>query len=167
ASNLVVSLIRNFISDKVRIPVFITVIAGFVTIVQLLIKAYVPVLDESLGIFIPLITVNCIILGRAEAFASKNNVFDSMLDGLGMGLGYTFSLVMISVIRQVLGTGIINLTNPMTDQLIFQLRIIPENYKISMFTTSTGAFLTFALLAAALAAYKNSLEPKTKKKGVK
>lgn len=166
-SNAVISLMRNIIPDDIRIPVYIVIIAAIVKAIEMLIHAYMPSIYNALGVFIQLIVVNCIILGRAEAFASKNNVFDSMLDGLGMGLGYTFSLVMISVIRQVLGTGIINLTNPMTDQLIFQLRIIPENYKISMFTTSTGAFLTFALLAAALAAYKNSLEPKTKKKGVK
>lgn len=104
-SNLVVSLVRNMISDKVRIPVFITIIAGFVTIVQFLIKAYVPVLDESLGIFIPLITVNCIILGRAEAFASKNKPLASIVDGLGMGIGFTLTLFLMGGIREIFGNG--------------------------------------------------------------
>jgi electron transport complex protein RnfE len=104
-SNVVISLLRKFIPDKVRIPAFITVIAGFVTIVQLLLKAYVPSLDKALGIFIPLIVVNCIILARAEMFASKNNVFLSMLDGIGMGLGFTLALLIIGTVRELLGNG--------------------------------------------------------------
>ena len=104
-SNMLISLLKNFIPDKVRIPAFIVVIATFVSIVDLLIQGFVPALSESLGLFIPLIVVNCIVLGRAEAFASKNGVFDSMLDGIGMGLGFTLSLTLIGAIRQLLGSG--------------------------------------------------------------
>ena len=106
-SNFVISLIKNFIPDKVRIPAFIVVIASFVTIIQMLMQAYVPSLYASLGVFIPLIVVNCIILGRAEAFASKNNALDSALDGLGIGLGFTLSLTLIGAVREMLGSGAI------------------------------------------------------------
>ena len=99
------SLIKNLIPDKVRIPAFIVVIASFVTVIQLLMEAYVPSLYETLGVFIPLIVVNCIILGRAEAFASKHNVLDSALDGLGIGLGFTLSLTVIGAVREILGSG--------------------------------------------------------------
>ena len=104
-SNIVISLIKNLIPDKVRIPAFIVVIASFVTVIQLLMEAYVPSLYETLGVFIPLIVVNCIILGRAEAFASKHNVLDSALDGLGIGLGFTLSLTVIGAVREILGSG--------------------------------------------------------------
>ncbi|MBQ5371252.1 MAG: electron transport complex subunit E [Rikenellaceae bacterium] len=106
-SNIVISLIKNLIPDKVRIPAFIVVIASFVTVIQLLMQAYLPSLYKSLGIFIPLIVVNCIILGRAEAFASKNGAFDSALDGLGIGLGFTCSLTLIGAVRELLGSGAI------------------------------------------------------------
>lgn len=104
-SNLVISLIKNFIPDKVRIPAFIVVIASFVTIIQMLMQAFVPALYASLGVFIPLIVVNCIILGRAEAFASKNGPLDSILDGVGIGLGFTVSLTVIGAVREILGGG--------------------------------------------------------------
>ena len=106
-SNIVISLIKNLIPDKVRIPAFIVVIASFVTVIQLLMQAYVPGLYKSLGIFIPLIVVNCIILGRTEAFASKNGAFASALDGLGIGLGFTCSLTVIGAVRELLGSGAI------------------------------------------------------------
>lgn len=106
-SNIVISLIKKLIPDKVRIPAFIVVIASFVTVIQLLMQAYLPSLYQSLGIFIPLIVVNCIILGRAEAFASKNNALDSALDGLGIGLGFTLSLTLIGAVRELLGSGAI------------------------------------------------------------
>ena len=122
---------------------------------------------SSLGLFLPLIVVNCIILGRAEAFASKNGVLDSALDGLGMGLGYTCALIVMSLIRQVIATGLINFTNPFTNQLIFEVRLIPESFTISMFGSPTGAFLTFAVLAAALTAYKNAQAAKAAKKEAK
>lgn len=104
-SNMLISSLKNFIPDSVRIPAFIVVIATFVSIVDLLLQSYVPALSESLGLFIQLIVVNCIVLGRAEAFACKNKVFDSMLDGLGMGLGFTLSLTIIGIIREFLGSG--------------------------------------------------------------
>ncbi len=104
-SNFVISIIKNLIPDKVRIPAFIVVIASFVTIIELLMKAYVPALYATLGVFIPLIVVNCIILGRAEAFASKNGPFDSILDGVGIGLGFTLSLTTIGAVREILGSG--------------------------------------------------------------
>lgn len=106
-SNIVISLIKNLIPDKVRIPAFIVVIASFVTIIQMLMQAFVPSLYAALGVFIPLIVVNCIILGRAEAFASKNGAFDSALDGLGIGLGFTLSLTVIGAVREILGSGAI------------------------------------------------------------
>lgn len=104
-SNMVISMIKNIVPDKVRIPVFIVVIASFVTIIEMLMKAYVPSLYASLGVFIPLIVVNCIILGRAEAFASKNGILDSALDGIGIGLGFTLSLTTIGAVREILGSG--------------------------------------------------------------
>lgn len=104
-SNMVISMIKNIVPDKVRIPVFIVVIASFVTIIQMLMQAYVPSLYASLGVFIPLIVVNCIILGRAEAFASKNSVWDSALDGIGIGIGFTLSLTFIGAVRELLGAG--------------------------------------------------------------
>ncbi len=104
-SNIAISMLRKFIPAKVRIPAYVTVIAGFVTIVQMLLKAYVPTLDKALGIFIPLIVVNCIILARAEAFANKNNVTASVVDGFGMGIGFTLALIMIGSIREILGNG--------------------------------------------------------------
>ena len=106
-SNMAISLIKNLIPSKVRIPAFIVVIASFVTIIEMLMKAYIPALYASLGVFIPLIVVNCIILGRAEAFASKNGLFDSALDGVGIGLGFTLSLTAIGAVREVLGSGAI------------------------------------------------------------
>ncbi len=104
-SNFVISLVKNLIPDKVRIPAFIVIIASFVTIIQMLMQAFVPALYASLGVFIPLIVVNCIILGRAEAFASKNGAFDSILDGVGIGLGFTLSLTTIGLVREILGSG--------------------------------------------------------------
>jgi electron transport complex protein RnfE len=106
-SNMAISLIKNLIPSKVRIPAFIVVIASFVTIIEMLMKAYIPTLYASLGVFIPLIVVNCIILGRAEAFASKNGVLDSALDGVGIGLGFTLSLTAIGAVREILGSGAI------------------------------------------------------------
>lgn len=164
-SNVIISLIRNITPNEIRIPVYIVVIATLVKIIQMLIKAYAASLDTALGVFIPLIVVNCIILGRAESFASKNNVFDSALDGLGMGLGYTCSLVIMSLIRQVLSTGVVNFANPFDmTQMIFEFRIIPEDFIITAFKDPFGAFITFALLAAALAGYKNHKEAKAQAK---
>lgn len=162
-SNVIISLIRNITPSEIRIPVYIVIIATLVKVIQMLIKAYAPSLDSALGVFIPLIVVNCIILGRAEAFASKNGIVDSALDGLGMGLGYTVSIIVMSLIRQILATGIISFDNPFdVTQNIFSLRIIPEDFTISMFSQPFGAFCTFACLAAGLVAFKNHQENKAK-----
>ena len=134
-SNLVISLIKNFIPDKVRIPAFIVVIASFVTIIQMLMQAYVPSLYASLGVFIPLIVVNCIILGRAEAFASKNGAIDSMLDGVGIGIGFTLSLTTIGAVREVLGSG-----------AIFGYSLGIGEYMPLVFVLAPGAFLVLGYL---------------------
>ncbi|MBE6214009.1 MAG: electron transport complex subunit E [Rikenellaceae bacterium] len=134
-SNLVISLIKNFIPDKVRIPAFIVVIASFVTIIEMLMQAYVPSLYASLGVFIPLIVVNCIILGRAEAFASKNGAFDSILDGVGIGLGFTLSLTVIGAVRELLGSG-----------AIFGYSFGVADYMPLVFVLAPGAFLVLGYL---------------------
>ena len=133
-SNIVISLIKNLIPDKVRIPAFIVVIASFVTVIQLLMEAYVPSLYETLGVFIPLIVVNCIILGRAEAFASKHNVLDSALDGLGIGLGFTLSLTVIGAVREILGSG-----------SVFGYKFIEGDGMIA-FVLAPGAFLVLGYM---------------------
>lgn len=134
-SNLVISLIKNIIPDKVRIPAFIVVIASFVTIIQMLMQAFVPALYASLGVFIPLIVVNCIILGRAEAFASKNNPFDSMLDGIGIGLGFTLSLTVVGAVRELLGSG-----------AVFGYSFDIGDYMPLIFVLAPGAFLVLGYL---------------------
>jgi Na+-translocating ferredoxin:NAD+ oxidoreductase subunit E len=147
-SNVIIAAMRKITPNEIRIPVYIVVIATLVKIAELLIQAYATELYVALGVFIPLIVVNCIILGRAEAFASKNTILDSAIDGIGMGLGYTVGLILISVIRQVLSSGIVNFSNPFTQQMIFEIRLIPQNFVIAMFSQPAGAFLTFAVLAA-------------------
>ncbi len=137
-SNLVISLLRNFIPDKVRIPAFITVIAGFVSVVQMLVKAFTPSLDEALGVFLPLIVVNCIILARAEMFASKNPVLPSVLDGLGMGIGFTATLTLMGMIRELLGAG-----------TIFGLTVTAEVIDpMIIFLLPPGGFFVFGILVA-------------------
>ena len=164
-SNVIISMIRKITPDEIRIPVYIVIIATLVTIIQMLIQAFAPALNESLGVFIPLIVVNCIILGRAESFASKNGVFDSALDGIGMGCGYTLAVLSMSVIREVLSTGGILITNPFnTAQVILDSSLFPEDFTISLFGSPVGAFITFACLAAAVGAYKTHLDAKEKAK---
>ncbi len=143
-SNIVISLLRNVIPQKVRIPAFITVIAGFVSIVQLLVKAYAPAIDASLGIFLPLIVVNCIILARAEMFASKNSVFPSLLDGLGMGIGFTVTLSLMGLIREIIGTGQIAFSESAVIPLTSGLGIEP----MLIFILPPGGFFVFGLLIA-------------------
>jgi electron transport complex protein RnfE len=160
-SNVVVSLIAKITPDDIHIPVYIVVIATLVTILEMFMHAYTPDLYTALGAFLSLIVVNCIILGRAEAYACKHNVIDSAKDGLQMGLAYTCSLLCMALIRQILGTGVLELTNPFAGSaVIFSLRIIPEAYTIPFFTGETGAFFTFACLAAAVAIYKDSVQKK-------
>ena len=167
-SNVIISLVRNITPEEIRIPVYIVIIATLVKIIQMFIEAYAPALNTSLGVFIPLIVVNCIILGRAEAFASKHGVLDSALDGLGMGLGYTLAVTSMSLIREVLSTGMINLVNPFDEtQVLFNIRILPDDYVISMFSSPVGAFVTFAILAALVSVYKNHADQKVAAKEVK
>ena len=136
-SNVVISLLKNLIPDKVRIPAFIVVIATFVTMVQLLMQAYLPSIYDVLGLFIPLIVVNCIVLGRAEAFAAKNTVGLSALDGLGMGLGFTLALTLIGAVRELLGTG-----------SLFGMNLYSETYGMLIFVLAPGAFIVLGYLMA-------------------
>lgn len=137
-SNIVISLLRKVIPDSVRIPCYIVVIASFVTLVQMLIQAFVPALYDMLGVFLPLITVNCIILGRAEMFAGKNNVGKSVLDGIGMGLGFTLALMAMALIREVFGAGtFFGLTIP-----------VLSNYKIEILTKAPGGFMVYGIMIA-------------------
>lgn len=160
-SNVIISCVRKITPDEIRIPVYIVIIATLVKIIQMLIQAYAPSLNTSLGVFIPLIVVNCIILGRAEAFASKNGILDSALDGLGMGLGYTLAVLAMSFIRELISTGGIKVVNPFNEaQVWLNLHIIPENFTISIFGSSVGAFITFAVLAATVGAYKQHVTAK-------
>ena len=137
SSNAVISLLKNVIPDMVRIPAFIVVIATFVTIIEMMMNAYVPTLAESLGIFIPLIVVNCIVLGRAESFASKNGVVSSIFDGVGIGLGFTLALTLLGASRELLGTG-----------KIFSQTIYPEQYGSLLFVLAPGAFIVLGFLIA-------------------
>ena len=136
-SNAFISLLRKVIPDKVRIPAFIVVVASFVTIIQLLLQAFLQDLNNALGVYIPLIVVNCIILGRAESYASKNPVLPSIFDGLGMGLGFTVGLTLIGICREVLGSG-----------AIFGFEFIPADFHITFFVLAPGAFLVLACLTA-------------------
>ncbi len=163
-SNMIISAIRKITPNEIRIPVYIVVIATLVKSVELLLHAYMSTLYENLGVFISLIVVNCIILGRAEAFASKNGVLDSALDGLGMGLGYTFSLLLISTVRQILATMSLSLSNPLTTQTIFSISFdFLKDFQIPLFGTSAGAFLTFACFAALFSVLKNRSNAKATK----
>lgn len=136
-SNILISLLRKIISDNIRIPAYIVIIATLVTTVQMLLQAYIPSLYTALGIYIPLIVVNCIILGRAESFASKNNVIVSAFDGLGMGIGFTIALTLIGFVREILGAG-----------SVLGTVLIPERYHITAFVLAPGAFFALAVLTA-------------------
>ena len=141
-SNIVISMLRKFIPNKIRIASYIVIIAGFVTVVEMLLKAYVPALSESLGIYIPLIVVNCIILGRAEAFASKNGVIASMFDGIGMGMGFTCALTLIAAVREVLGAG-----------TFAGIKLFGDSFQpMSIMILPPGAFLTLGILLAVITA---------------
>ena len=149
-ANVVISALRNIIPGQVRIPCYITVIAGFVTLVQMIVKAFIPSLDASLGVFLPLIVVNCIILGRAEMFASKNGIFDSALDGLGMGIGFTITLTVMGSIREILGSG------SWMSGLDGIIPFLPEGFAIkvlpiepfTIMTSAPGGFFVFGVLMA-------------------
>ena len=151
-SNLFISLLRNVISEKIRIPAFIVVIASFVTIVEMLLKAYLPDLSQTLGVYIPLIVVNCIIFARAEAFAFKNGPVESLGDGLGMGLGFTFAITLLSCIRELLGSG-----------KIFGMQVMPEAFQpMGIMLQVPGGFITLGLLLLAVNALKKAFAGKEK-----
>ena len=150
-SNAFISLLRKVIPDKVRIPAFIVIIASFVTVMELLLEGFLPSLYDALGIYIPLIVVNCIILGRAEAYASKNPVLPSLFDGIGMGLGFTIALTMIGAVRELLGAG-----------QIFGMTVMPSGYvPVSIFIMAPGAFFVLAMLTA----IQNQVKINGEKKG--
>ena len=136
-SNLAISLLRKIVPDKIRIPCFVVVIATFVTIVQMLLKAYVPALDKALGLYIPLIVVNCLILARAESFACKNKPLPSLVDGFAMGLGFTIALTILGAVREILGAG-----------SVFGVAFLPETFNTLLFILPPGAFLTLGCLMA-------------------
>ncbi len=138
-SNFIISAIKNLIPDMVRIPSFVVVIASLVTVLQMLLQAFAPSVYESLGLFIPLIVVNCIILGRAEAFAAKNGPVSSIFDGIGMGLGFTLGLTLLGAVRELLGTG-----------KIFSMQVFPEQYGALMFVLAPGAFIALGYLIAVI-----------------
>ena len=164
ASNIIVSLLRKLIPDEIRIPVYIIVIATLAKCVEMLMNAYTPELFNSLGVFIALIVVNCVILGRAESFASKNTVVDSILDALGMGIGYTVAIVMIAFCRELIGTGGIKFLNPFdASKIVFEFSLFKE-YAISLLTQPAGSFLTLGCLLAGCQVYKNKKEVKNNAK---
>lgn len=144
-SNIIISLIKNLTPDMVHIPVYIVVIATLVTIVQFSLAAYMPDVNKSLGLFIPLIVVNCIILGRAESYASKNNVLNSALDGVGIGLGFTIGLTILGICRELLGNG-----------TVFGLSILPSEYSMLIFILPPGAFLTLGYIIAIINRFKKA-----------
>lgn len=148
-SELIISLFRKHIPDAIRLPVFIIVIAAFTTIVQLLLSAYVPALSDSLGVFLPLIVVNCIIMGRVESFSSKNTPALAMLDAIGMGLGYTWVLVAISFIREFIGTG-----------KFFGFQVFPADNAIAFFSSAPGGFFAFGIMIVITEAISNAAEKK-------
>lgn len=156
-SNIIISLLRNIIPDKVRIPCFIVIIATFVTIVRMVMEAYLPDLYSSLGLFLPLIVVNCIILGRAESFASHNPVGESALDGLFMGIGFTVAITLMGIVREFLGNA-----------SFMGIELWDKNvFSIGFFTTSAGAFLTYGLFIAGFTAIQNAIEKKAQAKAQK
>lgn len=159
-SNVVISLLRKVIPDQIRIAAYIVVIAGFVTMVDLLLKAYIPALSDSLGVFIPLIVVNCIILGRAEAFASKHGVLASAADGLTQGIGYTAALIIMCIVRELLGSGTFGAGVFGADGI----RILPEQYPALMIILPVGGFLTLGCLIAFSQWFNRKLAEKEEKK---
>lgn len=142
-SNVVISLIKNIVPDKVRIPVFVVVIAAFVSTLQMLMEAYLPDINKSLGLYIPLIVVNCIILGRAEAFACKNNPLASACDGIGIGIGFTIALTLLGAVRELIGSG-----------SVFGLTLLPETCNVLLFVLPPGAFITLGYLIAIVNKFK-------------
>ena len=152
-SEIIISLFHKLIPDAIRLPIFIIIIAAFTTIVQLVLAAYLPSLSEALGVFLPLIVVNCIIMGRVESYASKNTVPHSIFDALGMGIGYTWVLTAISIIRELIGNG-----------TFLNTRVIPEAYTVGLFSKAPGGFIIFGLMIAITASISKAIDDKKKAK---
>ena len=157
-SNLLVSLLRKLIPEEIKTPAYIVIIATFVTIVKMLTNAFLPELYSSLGVFISLIVVNCIVLGRAEAYASKNGPFDSFIDALGMGAGYTLAIIIMAFFRELLGTGAFTFGKIFTFIPVTKLQIIPKGYEIMIFQNPAGAFIVFGVILGVIAFIKNRKE---------
>ena len=154
-SSVLVSLLRKVISEEIRTPAYIVIIATFVTLVKMFTNAFLPALYSTLGVFISLIVVNCIVLGRAEAYASKNNPFDSLIDALGMGVGYALALILMAFFRELIGSGALSIGKVFTFIPEATLRIIPKGYEIKLFQDPAGAFIVFAIILAVIAFIKN------------
>ena len=154
-SNLLVSLLRKFITEEIKTPAYIVIIATFVTIVKMLTNAFLPELYSTLGVFISLIVVNCIVLGRAESYASKNKPFDSLIDALGMGLGYTLALIIMAFFRELIGTGGFSFGKIFTFIPECSFTPVPKEWRISMFQNPAGAFIVFGVILAVIAFIKN------------
>ena len=154
-SNVLVSLLRKLIPEEIKTPAYIVIIATFVTIVKMMTNAFLPELYSTLGVFISLIVVNCIVLGRAEAYASKNGVFDSFIDALGMGVGYTLAIILMAFFREVLGTGALTIGKIFNVGGVYSLTIIPKGYQITLFQNPAGAFIVFGLILGVLAFIQN------------
>ena len=154
-SSVLVSLLRKLIPEEIRTPAYIVIIATFVTIVKMMTNAFLPELYSTLGVFISLIVVNCIVLGRAEAYASKNGVFDSFIDAIGMGVGYTLAIMLMALFREIIGTGAFSFGAIFSFIPAFKLQIIPVGYEISLLQTPAGAFIVFGLILSIIAFIKN------------
>ena len=154
-SSILVSLLRKVISEEIRTPAYIVIIATFVTIVKMMTQAFLPELYSTLGVFISLIVVNCIVLGRAEAYASKNGVFDSFIDALGMGVGYALALILMAFFREIIGAGSLSIGKVFTFIPQYTLQILPKGYAIKLFQDPPGAFIVFAIILAVIAFIKN------------
>ncbi|MFV0424219.1 MAG: electron transport complex subunit RsxE [Bacilli bacterium] len=155
-SNVVVSLMKNLIPDEIRIPAFIVIIAAFVTIIEMLTNAYAGALADSLGVFIPLIVVNCMILGRAESYASQNNVFNSFIDAIGMGVGFTLAIMILAFFRELLATGAISYGTYLPIPVSGSIRLFSETFGMTFFGVPAGAFVTLGMILAVIAAVRNN-----------
>jgi len=163
-TNVIISLVRKITPNDIRIPVYIVIIAVVVSIIQMIMKAFTPELALTLGVYLPLIVVNCVIMARAEVYASKNNPFDSFLDALGIGLGYLFSIVALSLLREIIGTGALRFVDPFTNSELFNVRLFPFQYAIPLFAQNAGAFLMLGLMLAAINAIQAAITTRKAKK---
>lgn len=165
-TNVAISAIRKWVPNEIRIPVLIVIIATIVTVIEMFMQAFMYDLSQTLGVYLSLIVVNCIILGRAEAFAMKNNVFDSFLDALGTGLGFLGGLVVLSIAREFLGTGGLAFSSLLTGKVLWSFQLIPTNYTIPLFVDAPGAFIMFGLIAALINFIVMKLNENKKKKAL-